>query len=362
MTVVDRYLIREVAGASAGVLAVLLLVMFSAFVGDYLGDVAAGDAPAGLMLELVGLAAIESLTLLGPVSMFFGILLGLGRLYRDNEMTILGACGLGWGGLGRALGYVAVPGVLALAAIALWAAPWAARVGYELRAEAAREVTLAGIQAGRFQELASGGAMVYAERAVDGGTALGHVYVHQAEGRRIDVVTAERVSETRDPQTNRRFLVLHNGQRVQGEVGERAFRRVEFERQTLAVPEIEEGRQRLKFDARPVGALWASSNPRATAELHWRLASPLSFAVLAVLALPLARTGPQASRYGRLMLGLLVYVLYLNLLGLGQEWIEQGVIPPPAGLWWVHAPALALALAWSWRIRNANARDRARRK
>jgi lipopolysaccharide export system permease protein len=88
-----------------------------------------------------------------------------------------------------------------------------------------------------------------------------------------------------------------------------------------------------------------SSEPQEIAELHWRIGIPLATIVLAILAVPLSRSQPRQGRYGRLAIGLLVFIVYFNLLSAGKAWLEKGVVAPIAGLWWVHALMLSVALA-----------------
>jgi len=59
---------------------------------------------------------------------------------------------------------------------------------------------------------------------------------------------------------------------------------------------------------------------------------------------PLSKTQPRAGRYGRLAIGLLVFIIYVNMLSAAKAWIEQGSVSPLLGLWWVHGIVLLLAL------------------
>ena len=60
--------------------------------------------------------------------------------------------------------------------------------------------------------------------------------------------------------------------------------------------------------------------------------------------MPLARSQPRAGRYGRLSIGLLVFIVYFNLLSAAKAWVENGEIEPALGLWWVHGVFLLAAL------------------
>jgi len=44
-------------------------------------------------------------------------------------------------------------------------------------------------------------------------------------------------------------------------------------------------------------------------------------------------------------IALVLYVVYLNLLSAGEEWLGHGRIPLVLGLWWVHAVVILLAVA-----------------
>ena len=93
-----------------------------------------------------------------------------------------------------------------------------------------------------------------------------------------------------------------------------------------------------------VSALIRSADPLHRAELQWRIGVPLSTIILAVFAVPLSRSQPRSGRYGRLAVGLLVFIIYFNLLSAAKAWIEKGEIDPSLGLWWVHGVVLLAAL------------------
>ncbi|MCG8433646.1 MAG: LptF/LptG family permease, partial [Gammaproteobacteria bacterium] len=95
----------------------------------------------------------------------------------------------------------------------------------------------------------------------------------------------------------------------------------------------------------PTRELLGSKDLRDVAELQWRLSSPLLALILTLLAVPLARANPREGRYGKFITAVLVYVVYSNLLGVAQVWIERAAIPPWIGLWFVHLLVIAVAAA-----------------
>jgi lipopolysaccharide export system permease protein len=138
--------------------------------------------------------------------------------------------------------------------------------------------------------------------------------------------------------------VLEDGYRYELNPGEAEMQRTGFNRHGVRLPASGEPTPSDRREALPTQVLLASGEPADYAELHWRLAMPLGGLFLALVAVPLARTSPRQGRYGRLFLGIVVYLVYSNLLATGQVWIERGQVAPSLGLWWCHGLLLSLTL------------------
>ena len=152
-----------------------------------------------------------------------------------------------------------------------------------------------------------------------------------------------------------RFLVLEDGFRAEGVPGQADWRVMRFERNEVRLPDVEVEEERAGRLTASLPELFAMPGAEARAELHWRLAAPLSLLVLMALALPLSRQAPRQGRYGKLVLGVVLYLVYVNLLSLGRLWIGQERIPAQFGLWWIHLPMLWLV--W-WSLRPSRRRAR----
>ena len=107
----------------------------------------------------------------------------------------------------------------------------------------------------------------------------------------------------------------------------------------LSAPSVED-----EPSTRTTAELLGSRDIPALAELQWRLSTPIAAILLTILAVPLAKANPRQGRYSKLLVAVLAYVFYVNLLGAARVWLEQGRTPPVFGLWWVHVLVLALAL------------------
>lgn len=343
-SILDRYIFREVAITWLGVTMVLLLILLTQQFAKVLGDVAKGRLPRNAAFDVIGLSAAQYLTIVVPISLFLAIMLALGRLYRDSEMPAMMACRVGPGGIYRPLLWLIVPLSLGVAWLSIEGAPQALMAIERVGAEARREADLASIEPGKFTVLGPDQAVVYGERVTPDGL-MEKVFIQRLIGDGVvEVVIAElgEMVESDDP--NVRMLVLHNGRRYEGVPGTLQFRVVEFVEHGIPyrLPSLQPP------DPRPRAMkfldLMRSSELEHVAEFQWRIGIPLSTVILAFLAVPLSRTQPRSGRYGRIAIGLLVFIIYLNMLSAAKAWIEQAAISPALGIWWVHGVMLLFTL------------------
>ncbi|MDJ0700639.1 MAG: LPS export ABC transporter permease LptF [Woeseiaceae bacterium] len=342
--ILDRYIFREIALTWLGVTMVLLLILLTNQFARVLGDVAKGKLPKGAAMEVFGLSAIQYLTVLIPIGLFLSIMLALGRLYRDSEMPAMLACRVGPMGIYRPLLFLMVPLVLGVAWLAIEIGPTALQAVERIGAEARREADLASIEPGRFTIVGPDQAVVYGERVTADGIMEKVFLQRQVESGAIELVVAERGEQVETEDPNTRMLVLHEGRRYEGIPGTGQFRVIEFLEHGIPyeLPSLEAKDPRPR--AMPFARLLSSDKPEEIAEIHWRIGVPLSTMILAFIAVPLARSRPRAGRYGRIAIGLLVFIIYFNLLSAAKAWIEQGDVAPSVGLWWVHGLILAFGL------------------
>jgi len=343
--ILDRYIFREIAATWLGVTAVLLLILLTNQFARVLGDVAKGKLPKDAAFDVIGLSAAQYLTILVPIGLFLAVMLALGRLYRDSEMPAMMACRVGPTGIFRPLLWLLVPLAGAVAWLSLDLGPSALWSIERVGAEARREADLSSIEPGRFVSVGSGNAVVYGANIRADGLMENVFLQRRRDDEVLEIVVARLGEQVESDDPDVRFLVLHDGRRYEGIPGTTEFRVVEFLEHGIPyrLPSIEPPNPRPR--AMPLDKLLFSDDLLHIAELQWRISIPLATIILGILAVPLSRTQPRAGRYGRIAIGLLVFIIYLNVLSAAKTWIEQGALNPAFGLWWVHGAALLLALS-----------------
>lgn len=359
MAQLDRYLLREFAQATFAALVVLMMVSLGALFANVLSQIAAGRVPAGMMLSHLGLQVVRYLPLVLPLALMLGLLLGVGRLYRDSEMPVLTSIGVGPRRLLRPLMLLVLPVVAVIGACSLWLGPLARATSVEMIAEGNRSLLVAGLEPGRFTELPGGGVVYVGGMSTDG-SVMTRLFVHREAGDRIDVTTARTGTLSYDGDD--RYLRLDEGFRVEGprDAG-RDYRLMRYGSNDLLLPPGEESRDAESDpESMTTLALLQDERPEAMAQVHARIAPPLLALAFALLAVPLARSSPRQTRFGSVVIGFLAYLVGMDLMLLGTDWLSDGKLPMGAGLWWLVLPLLALGL-WLYFGDGRVARPRLRR-
>ncbi len=322
--IVHRYLVREIGVTTVAVVGVLLLVLLSATLVRVLTGTAEGEYPADLLLTLLGLKLIGPLTVVIPLAFFIALLLALGRLTADYELYALFACGMGYRVLVRAVATVALGVSLLVWGIDLGLAPWADEQRAQILDAAKAKQTVAGVVAGRFQPLGRGRTLYVAEEdPTEERLALGQILLFsQPKGGHLEILTAQRVEQSLTVQPFDQLRFQH-GYRYQSGATAAEWQQVQFTEYRLQLPPRTIIPSLRRDNAVPTATLWQQGGRLAELEIGWRLFSGMMVWVLALLALPLSRSEPRQGRYGRLALGVVIYLLYYNGAVVWRSFIES---------------------------------------
>lgn len=344
VSIVDRYLARETVFTWAAVTVILMLILLSNRFALLLGDAAAGRLPRDTVFALLGLASVSYFIVVVPVALFLAVMLALGRLYRDSEMTTFMACGVGPGQIYRPIMGVALVLAVVLALLSLQAAPWAARLTNIIKSYGQHNAQVGSFESGSFKQDQQGRGVLYAAGVSGGGHELRDVFMAGPNGERQDVVSAATGTRILNGDQGAGTLVLHDGYRYDGVPGAADFRIVQFGQYSIRLSPGAPAAGQESYSAMPTSALLRDATPGALSEFQWRVSVPLSALLLVFLAVPLARTSPRQGRYGRLFIAILTYVIYSNLLGVARAWLQRSLLPAAIGIWWVLVLLLIAAL------------------
>lgn len=343
--IIDRYIAKELLLTWLAVTLVLMLILLSSTLARLLGKAADGTIPGDAVIPMLTITGTRYLILLIPLSLYLGVLLCFSRLYKDNEMAALGACGVGMKRLYRPLMMVVLPVSLFISLMTLQVMPLISQQGQILKGEIESRSELSGLVAGRFNQSSDGDAIMFLERQSDDRKNMENVFLHQQMKSAANIETANHARRYTD-KDGRKFILFVNGQHYEGVPGRSNYRITQYEKHGIFVPETEAVHSITRRDAILTKDLIKSDSPLYRAELQWRLSIPIATLLMAILALPLSYTTPRKGRYSKLALAILIYLIYSNLMGVGQTWVEQRKVPDWIGMWWVHGFGGLLIIYW----------------
>nr|VFK00398.1 MAG: lipopolysaccharide export system permease protein [Candidatus Kentron sp. H]VFK00428.1 MAG: lipopolysaccharide export system permease protein [Candidatus Kentron sp. H]VFK04556.1 MAG: lipopolysaccharide export system permease protein [Candidatus Kentron sp. H] len=359
--ILDRYVYRETLSVFIAVLSILLLVYVSHRFVRYLAEAAAGAIPADVIFKLLGLQLLRKLEIFMPIAFYLAVLLSLGRMYQDNEITAMNSGGIGLMTIVGSVFRLSLVFAALTMILSLYISPEIISIQKEYKEKAKEKSDISGIYPGQFREIKGKQRVIYVEAVSPDKRTMENIFIQVRRKNGSDIVVADSAHQRIDKQTRERLIVLEGGRRYAGKPGELDFAITRFKRYTIRAEEkmANKATRRHSVDTLPVSDLLREiHNPRHAAELQWRLSLPLSLVVLSLLAVVLARTSSTGGKYAKLVTAILAYFVYSNLIGIARMLVERGDLNSVIGLLPVHGSVLlviAVALFMehshgTWRI------------
>jgi lipopolysaccharide export system permease protein len=350
--IIFRYLTKEVLNTLLAVTFILLLIFLSKELVRYLGYAAQGKIGANILFQIMGLEIPYLLALLLPLGLYLGIVLAYGRMYADSEMRVLHACGFSVQRLMSITSVLAMIVAAIVFGLSLWLNPWIASHKDKIIAHSlSTDNVLNNLMPGRFQVSSDGKRVLYVEHISRDRKQASNIFLADQGAKHDDntnvwtVVSAARGSQMMEKKTKDRFIVAFDGFRYEGMPGQNDFKIIQFKKYAVRLPEVVLTSKRQEQEALPTSQLWNNFNkPESAAEFEWRLSMPLMVLLLGMIAIPLSQIRPRHGRYSQLVPAILIYVVYVNLLFIARNWVEQDVLPKYIGMWWVHLVMLIIGL------------------
>lgn len=327
--ILSRYLNREVFTSTLAILGVLFAIFISQRIVKYLAQAASGDISGTMVWQMVLLYSPVLIGFLLPLAFFLGCLLAFSRLYVDSEMAVLRSVGVSERQLIGLLIPIAVIVALIGGAVALWLAPMANETTYQIRDEHASKVELSMLEPGRFQVFQDGDGVVYADSS-ENPRHLGNFFLAELPSEMSPftrIISAKSAERFYDEKLDKNFLQLNDGYIYELDGDKKVRKITEFEHYYARLDAERSIVSRRKISATPTLELLKSGDGMSWAELHWRLAVPLSVPFLLFLAIPLSRVRPREGKFAKMLPALLVYIGYIVLIVVFRKWIEAEKMP-----------------------------------
>ena len=343
----DSSLRKDLARSFGATLVVMLTIVLTIMLIRTLGQAAGGKVSPQDVVLLLGFTALAFLPTILSLSLFIATVATLTRMYRDSEMTIWFASGVGLSRFVRPVLRMAWPVLLVVLLLAMFVWPWVNQRQVELISRYERRSDLSRVTAGEFQSSADGRRVFFIDRDTDDARVGRNVFVltHLGDTEAVTSARAGHIEFDGDD----RFILLERGQRNEENLKSHEKTLARFDSYRALVDEkVSANITNRPPTARTTLELLREPTRAYQGELAWRIGLVLGAANLLLLAITLAASNPRRAGSWNLLLALLAFVVYYNLINLSQAWIASGKAGMGGMLVAIHGSAFILALAALW--------------
>jgi lipopolysaccharide export system permease protein len=351
MSTLDRYVAGDISKPLL-IFCPALLFLFANFTAiRYLDRVASGLLPAGAVLPLVLLNSATALEILLPISFHISVVVGLGRLHTDSEMTAFFACGISPMRIFRVVALVSLLVAVLVACLTLYVRPWANGLRYWLEHQAVAEFNFADMKPGHFYESPSGDRVLFFQAIDLDSRRMQRVFIKTISGDTVTIVSAdEAFHQPADDPRAAGFLACIRARSYDLSPSQDGMLQTVSAELLVKLDNPNDAPIGYKRKAAPTWQLARSLASPDIAELQWRLSTPVSAFLLGLLGFPLSRARPREGKYAKLFMSALTFAAFYNLQLVAKTWVEQDVVKSIPGLWWPHLllALLIVGLIWNW--------------
>lgn len=403
---------------STAVYAALILVTLTFTLIKLLTQAADGKIDPQSVLVLLGFAIINFQALIVSLSVFIGVLLVYGRMWRDSEMVIWQSSGLSLYQFISPTLEFSVPIALLAAVFGLLIAPWANQQAYQYKDNFFQRQDISRIATQQFKESSDGLRVFYVGLSDERLNQISNIFILEQsavnrplihslnkketnKAANTEVNTAVTINKNIKENYNHslsinpmagkfnaetivaanqgriytskegeQFLELNQGRRYQ--LPDRTVIHssmsnnqwtglIQFEQYTtLLKPTASNAKTGLlPAKQRPSIDLLKNFNHLAQAELLWRTGGALMVIILSVLAVPLSYFNPRTGKSMPLISAVLIFIIYTNMINVCKNYLETEKISPLMAVTLPHGSILLLffgLLLWrSQSLRRLNA-------
>ncbi|HZY19262.1 MAG TPA: LPS export ABC transporter permease LptF [Ramlibacter sp.] len=342
---------KELARSFGATLVVLVTIVMTMTLIRTLSQANRGSVNPQEVMMVMGYTVLGYLPPILTLCLFIAIVGTLSRMYTDSEMVIWFSAGRGLSSLLRPLFGFAWPILLGVAVLALVVWPWANQQTQDLKDRYGSRGDLERVAPGQFQESANGSRVFFLDKDTPDNKSGKNIFISTVDRGKQTVTSARsgRVVTEGDTQ----FLLLSNGQRLESSLDGQQLRISEFEELGNKVGSTDVGPQdNVPAKTRSTLSLVREPTRANLGELAWRLGLAVASLNFVVIAITVSSVNPRAGRSGNLVFALFAFIVYYNLLNLGQSWVSGGRASFAGFMIVLHGGTLALALLWLGKQHN----------
>ncbi len=309
-----------------------------------LGQATVGGVNPSEIMLVMSFSVLGHLTTILTLSLFISVVSTLSRMYADSEMVIWFSSGQGLVAFAKPVFWFAWPILLTVTVLALVVWPWSNRQAQDLSDRYEQRNDIERVAPGQFQESAGGKRVFFIDKDTPDNKTGTNVFISSQEGA-IESITSARQGLI-ELKNSERILNLRAGQQILHNTSTGETRVIEFDQYEVVIdPDV----KAISVTAPSMTStmnLLRDPQPRHLGELAWRIGLGLAAVNLLLLAIAVATANPRVGRSYHTALALLIFIVYYNMINVGQSWISSSRVGFSGFLLALHGGVFVMAMVW----------------
>jgi lipopolysaccharide export system permease protein len=334
MKVLEKYLLKEILGSSLSVLLIFMVILSSNTMLRLIEEASTGTFPIYLLFPVIFVKITQYSIYIIPISLFFGIIISLGKFYNSNEMAVISSSGQSIFDIATIINKIIIPSFFIVALFSLYITPSAIEYRSKLEHRLNNEERIEEIRPGRFTSSQNGKVTFFVESSDK--NILNKIFFSSSNEIGSTVENSKSATYYKD-EKNRRFILLKDGVIIETLSSVDSNTKItEYEEHGLMLGKELISFENSSLEAKSTYDLFMLNSLASRAELQARFMLPLATLILGFLAIPLSYSSPRKGRYDKIFLGALVYFVYFIAMSVTKKMFLLELTPNFLGLWWLH--------------------------
>ena len=340
---ISRYLNKNLVLIFLAILLIFSLIIF----GNQFVSIAQKAVKHGIplpeLMPLMGFNMIRDLPIILSLSFFLSVVISISQLYKNSEAIAMNSFGIGEKNFLNFIKPLVILIFIIIFMLSMYIVPWAKyqkSVTEDITVNAS-EFTF--ISEGKFESFQNGKIVFYAsESSLDdneGEQNMEEIFIHLSNESTPTVVLASEATKYKDSKSESIYLRLRDGVRYEGLPGNGNVNILDFDSYDLEIVsgEVQKSISNFtKIESRSSIDLLLEGGVLSHAEIQWRLSQPISIMILSFIGVLLGRASPITGKVVNLLFGIIIFMLYYNILLVAKNSVESGQLNPFIGLWSIH--------------------------
>ena len=359
-TIISRYLRRNLLVIFLAIFFIISLIIF----GNQFVSIAQKSVEHGIplpeLMPLVGFNMIRDLPIILSLSFFLAVIISISQMYKNSEAIVMNSVGIGEKNFINLIKPLTILIFILIFGLTMYAVPWAKQQKSQTENITVNASEFSFITEGKFESFKNGEIIFYASESSiiddDGEQNMEEIFIYLSKETSPVIVLASEAVRYTDAKNQSIYLRLKDGVRYEGLPGAQNINIVDFDRYDMEIVsgEVQKSISNFsKIESKSTINLLLDGGVLSNAEIQWRLAQPISILILSIIGVLLGKTSPRSGKGANILFGVIIFMLYYNVLLVAKNSVENEHLNPIIGLWSVHFSLIIFMIIF-YQLRQGN--------